>query len=132
VIGLRPAFTAGMNRIELNEIPESGKPQLLYQIEVLALTFAMLGALSLYSIAFWALTNDLRRTQRFPWSDGPLSNWMVWLGLAMTLNALAANICPTRTWTERQSVLLSRLSRFKSLPRREEQPVAGQLALGGK
>jgi hypothetical protein len=121
-----------MNQIQLNEIPESGKPQLLYQIEVLALTFAMLGALSLYSIAFWALTNDLRLTQCFPWSDGPLSNWMIWLALAMTLNALAANICPATTWTERQSVLLSRLSRFRPLPRRKEQSLAGQLALGGK
>jgi hypothetical protein len=121
-----------MNRIELNEIPESGKAELLYQIEVLALTFAMLGALSLYSIAFWALTNDLRLTQSFPWSDGPLSNWMIWLGLGMTLNALAANISPTRTRTERQSVRLRRSSRFGSLPRREEQAVAGQLALGGK
>jgi hypothetical protein len=121
-----------MNRIELNEIPESEKPQLLHQIEVLALTFAMLSALSLYSIAFWALTNDLTLTQCFPWSDGPLSNWMIWLGLAMTLNALAPNLCPTRTWTESQSMLLSRLSRFQPLPRREEQAVAGQLALGGK
>ena len=121
-----------MNRIELNEIPESGKPQLLSQIQVLALTFAMGGALSLYSIAFWALTNDLRLTQCFPWSDGPLSNWMIWLGLGMTLNAVAANIYPTRTWTERQSVLLSRSSRFGPLPRREEQAVAGQLAVGGK
>jgi hypothetical protein len=121
-----------MNRIELNESPESGKPQFLYQIEVLALTFAMLGALSLYSIAFWALTNDLRLTQCFPWSDGPLSNWLIWLGLAMTLNALAANICPTRTWTERQTVLLSGLSRFGPLPRREEQAAAGQLAANEK
>jgi hypothetical protein len=121
-----------MNQIQLNEIPESGKPQLLYQIEVLALTFAMLGALLLYSIAVWGLTNDLGLTQCFPWSDGPLSNWMIWLALAMTLNALAANICPATTWTERQSVLLSRLRRFRPLPRREEQSLAGQLALGGK
>jgi hypothetical protein len=132
VIGLWPAFTAGMSRIQLNKLPESGKPQLLYQIEVLALTFAMLGALSPYSIAFWALTNNLRLTQCFAWSDGPLSNWMIWLGLAMTLNALAVNLCTTRPWTERQSVLLSRLRRFGSLPRREQQQIAGQLALGGK
>jgi hypothetical protein len=132
VIGLRPAFTAGMNHIQLNDIPETGKPPLLYETEVLALTFAMLGALSLYSIAFWALTSNLRLTQCFPWSDGPLSNWLIWLGLAMTLNALATNIHPTRTWTERESVLLSRRTRFGSLPRREERLVAGQLALGGK
>jgi hypothetical protein len=102
-----------MNRIELNEIPESEKPQLLYQIEVLALTFAMLGAL-------------------FPWSDGPLSNWMIWLGRAMTLNAIAANIYPTRTWTERQSVLLTRLGRFRLLSRREEQTISGPTSVGGK
>ena len=132
MIGLRPAFTAGMDPIPLNEIPESAKPHFLYHMEVLALTFAMLGALSLHSIAVWALTSDLGLTQCFPWSDGPLSNWMVWLGLAMTLNAVAANFYRTRTWTEEQSVLLSCLTRFASLPRRQEQQIAGQTALGGK
>jgi hypothetical protein len=121
-----------MDRIRPKEAPENDKPQLLYQIKVLALTFAMLGALSLYSIAFWALTNDLCLTQCFPWSDGPLSNWMIWLGLAMMLNAVAANIYSTGTWTERQKVLLSRFTRFGSLLRQEEQEIAAQLASAGK
>jgi hypothetical protein len=121
-----------MDAIQLNQIAEIGKPQLVYEIEVLALTFAMLGALSLYSIAVWALTNDLGLTRCFPWPDGPFSNWMIWLCLAMTLHALTAKTHPMRAWTERQSVLLSRLTRFGSLTRREEEQIAGQLAVGGK
>ena len=132
MIGLRPAFTTGMNRIQLNEIPESGTPQLLYQIEVLALTFAMLGALSLYSIAFWALTNDLRLTQCFP--------VVRWPTLELDDLARAGNDgerpygkdLSDDDLDRETNVLLSRLSRFRSLPRREEQLLAGQLALGGK
>jgi hypothetical protein len=56
VIGLRPAFTADMDRIHLNEIPESGTPQLLYHIEVLALSLAMksnAAAASIYPTRTW-------------------------------------------------------------------------------
>jgi hypothetical protein len=132
VIGLRPAFTAGMNRIRLNKFPGSGTPQLLYHIRVLALTVAMLAAPSLYSIALWGLTNDLRLTQCFPWTVGPLSNWMIWLALAMTVNAAAASIYPTRASAETQRVLPSRFSPFGSVPRQEERQIARQLALGGE
>ena len=121
-----------MDQIPLNKLPESKKPQLIYDIEVLALAFAMPGAVSLYSVSLWALTNDLGLTKCFPWSGGPLLNWMIWLGLAMALNAVAANTYPTRTWAERQRVPLNRFSRFGSLLRQEEQQIAGQLALGGK
>jgi hypothetical protein len=121
-----------MDGIQPNRVPEGGKPQLVYEIEVLAFTFVMLAALLLYSIAVWGLTNNLRLTQCFPWSDGSLSNWTIWLCLAMTLHALATKTHPMRAWTERQSVLLTRLTRFGSLTRRQEEQIAGQLAAGGK
>ncbi|HEX4164333.1 MAG TPA: hypothetical protein VHZ55_02575 [Bryobacteraceae bacterium] len=117
-----------MDRTLLNEIPESGKPQFPYQIEVLALALAILGSVSLYSIALWALSNEVGLTQSFPWSDGPLSNWMIWLGLAMTLNAVVANTYPTRTQTERQKALLSRF--IHRCSGNKKQQTAAQLALG--
>jgi hypothetical protein len=132
VIGVRPAVSAGMERTPLNEIPESGTPERLYQIEVLARTFAMLGAASLYAVALWGLTNYLRLTKCFPWSGGPLSNWMIWLVLALTWNFLVANIHLMSTWAGSQKVLLSCLSLFRSLTRQEQQQISGQLALGGE
>ena len=129
MIGLGTAFTAGMDGTPLSEI---SKPQFLYHIEVLTLTLAVLGAVSLYSIALWALTDYLRLTHWFPWSNGPLSNWMVWLGLAVAVNAVAANIRPRESWTRKQSLLFNRLNGFASVAQPEEQQTAGQLALGGK
>jgi hypothetical protein len=132
VIGVRAALIAGMERMQLNEIPESGTPELLYQIEVLARAFAMLGTASLYEIALWGLTNYLGLTRCFPWSGGPLSNWMIWLVLALTWNFLVANIHLMSTWAGSQKVLLSCLSLFRSLTRQEQQQISRQLALGGE
>ena len=132
MIGLLSALTSDVDKIPLNQIPESGTQELPYQIEVLARTSAMLGTASLYATALWALTSYLGLTKCFPWSDGPLSNWMIWLGLALTWNFLAANVYRMRTWVGSQKVLLSCLSRFRSLTRQEQQQMAGQLALEGK
>ena len=132
MIGLASASTKGVKGILLNEIPESGKPQFRYHIDVLAPTISMLGAVSLYSFTLWALTNDLRLTKCFPWSDGPLSNWMIWLALALTWNFVAVNIYRMRTWVGRPKVLLNYLSRFGTLARPEEPQIAGQLASSGE
>ena len=116
----------------LNEIPESGTPKLLYQVEVLARTFAMLGTVSLYAIALWGLTNYLRLTKCFPWSGGPLSNWMIWLALALMSNFVAANTYRMGAWTVRQRVLLTRFKSIRIVMRQEQEQRAGQLALEGK
>jgi hypothetical protein len=121
-----------MERTPLNEIPESGTPELLYQIEVLARTFAMLGAASLYAVALWGLTNYLRLTKCFPWSDRPLSNWMIWLALAVMWNLVAVNIYRIRILAERQRVLLTRFKSIRIVTRQEQEQIAGQLALEGK
>ena len=44
-----------------------------------------------YVIAFWSLANDLGWTNTFMFASGPLSNWLVWFGLAIVLS-LAAGI----------------------------------------
>ena len=40
----------------------------------------------IYAVAVWSLTANLGISKSFPWSTGPLSNWLVWLGLALVAN----------------------------------------------
>jgi hypothetical protein len=47
--------------------------------------------LSVYAFALWSLTSELGWTDSFPFSAGPLSNWIIWLSLAILLH-LAAHI----------------------------------------
>jgi hypothetical protein len=48
--------------------------------------------LSLYVVAAWSLTATMSLTSAFPWSSGPLSNWLIWLSSALTLNLLARRL----------------------------------------
>jgi hypothetical protein len=52
--------------------------------------------LSGYALAFWSLAQNLGWTSTFIFSSGPLSNWLVWLGIAFTVHA-AAQILKRRT-----------------------------------
>ena len=51
--------------------------------------------LSLYAFAAWSLTAELGWTDSFPFQGGPLSNWMIWTGLAVLLH-IAASILRRR------------------------------------
>lgn len=46
---------------------------------------------SAYAFAAWSLAGDLGWTNSFVFSTGPLSNWLIWLSLAILVN-LAANV----------------------------------------
>lgn len=45
-----------------------------------------------YVVVVWALSANLSLTTAFPWSKGPLSNWMTWLVLALLLHALTSKM----------------------------------------
>jgi hypothetical protein len=45
-----------------------------------------------YVLAAWALSANLSLTAAFPWSTGPLSNWMIWLVLALLLHVLTSKM----------------------------------------
>ena len=49
-----------------------------------------------YAFAFWSLTANLGWTNSFLFSSGPLSNWLVWLGIAILVN-LAASVLRRHT-----------------------------------
>ena len=45
---------------------------------------------SVYVLALWSLTADIGWTGAFMVTSGPLSNWMVWLGIAVLLHGAAS------------------------------------------
>lgn len=62
-----------------------------------ALTFgsvvsALMGPaiVSVYVMALWSLTANIGWTGAFMVTSGPLSNWMVWLGIALLLHGAAS------------------------------------------
>lgn len=63
-----------------------------------ALLSALMGPaiFSAYAVAIWSLASDLGWTNTFLFLSGPLSNWFLWLGLAILLH-LAANILERHT-----------------------------------
>ncbi len=63
-----------------------------------ALVAALMGpaVFSAYAVAAWSLASNLGWTDTFFFSSGPLSNWLVWLFIAIVTN-LAASILRRRT-----------------------------------
>jgi hypothetical protein len=43
--------------------------------------------LSVYAFAVWSLTSEMGWTESFPFTSGPLSNWIIWAGLAAAIHS---------------------------------------------
>jgi hypothetical protein len=80
-----------MNPTPTYKVPQSSGHHLRYQMALVALMITGPTLLSAYVFAVWCLTANMRLTNSFPWSAGPLSNWMIWLCLALLLNIIAKN-----------------------------------------
>jgi hypothetical protein len=76
---------------------EARNYDLRYYTELIMHVITRPTVLSAYVFAVWSLTANIGLTNAFLWSTGPLSNWLIWLGLAVLLNGLASN----SQWTER-------------------------------
>jgi hypothetical protein len=63
-----------------------------------ALVAALMGpaVFSGYALAAWSLASNFGWTSSFLFNSGPLSNWLVWLTIAILINA-AASILRRRT-----------------------------------
>jgi hypothetical protein len=85
-----------MNRTPPDTIPQTRNDDLHHYMELIALVATGPTVLSAYVFAVWGLTANIGLTNSFPWSAGPLSNWMIWLGLALLLNLLALNLHRTK------------------------------------
>lgn len=53
---------------------------------------------SIYAFAIWSLAENLGWTDTFVFPSGPLSNWLIWLGIAILVN-LAASVLKRHTQT---------------------------------
>jgi hypothetical protein len=51
-----------------------------------------------YAFAAWSLASDLGWTGTFPYESGPLSNWLIWSGMAI-LTHVAANVLKRCTFS---------------------------------
>ncbi len=56
--------------------------------------------ISVYALAVWSLAANLGWTDTFMFSTGPLSNWIIWLAIALLVH-LAASILNKRTRPDR-------------------------------
>ncbi len=45
--------------------------------------------LSVYAFAVWSLTSEMGWTDPFPFTPGPLSNWIIWAALAAAIHSAA-------------------------------------------
>lgn len=54
---------------------------------------------SAYSLAAWSLAASMGWTGSFLYGNGPLSNWLVWLGIAVLVH-VAADVLKRRTRQE--------------------------------
>jgi hypothetical protein len=79
-----------------NTIPQIKNDDLRYYMALIALVVTGPTVLSAYVFAVWGLTANIGLTNSFPWTAGPLSNWLIWLGLALLLNLLAWNLHRTK------------------------------------
>jgi hypothetical protein len=66
-----------------------------------ALVAALMGpaVLSVYAVVAWSLADNLGWTDTFVFKSGPLSNWMIWMGVAV-LATSAASILRKHSRTE--------------------------------
>ncbi len=55
---------------------------------------------SVYAFAIWSLAANLGWTDTFVFPSGPLSNWLIWFGLAI-LVTLAASVLTRHTQPEK-------------------------------
>jgi len=68
-----------------------------------AMVAALMGpaVMSVYAVVAWCLAQNLGWTDTFVFKTGPLSNLMIWMGIAV-LVSLAANILRKRSRTEQE------------------------------
>jgi hypothetical protein len=72
-----------------NNFAQTGNHQSGRYMEMIATLFTGPTVLCADVFAVWSLTANLDLTSSFPWRAGALSNWMVWLIIALLLHLIA-------------------------------------------
>jgi hypothetical protein len=79
-----------LGQTETSAFLEARNYHLHYYAELITHVITLPTVLSAYVLAVWSLTANIGLTDAFPWPTGPLSNWLIWLGLAVLLSLLAS------------------------------------------
>ncbi len=69
------------------------------QFSVLLSVLMAPAVFSAYAFALWSLAGNLGWTDTFVFASGPLSNWLIWLAIAVLVN-LAASVLKRCTRSE--------------------------------
>jgi hypothetical protein len=94
-IGVFQAVGAGLGRTGMWAVDTAQKFGTLVSVLMGPAVF------SAYAFAFWCLAANLGWTDTFPYTSGPLSNWLMWLGISVMVH-LAAGVLTRRTSTDRE------------------------------
>jgi hypothetical protein len=86
-----------MNEAPLERLTQSKNRGMHYYMRLMGIVVTGPAVFSAYVFAAWDLTANLGLTSFFPWSAGPLSNWMSWLFIAFPLHVVASNFYSAKT-----------------------------------
>jgi hypothetical protein len=93
-IRIEPAriWTAGILQGTANFFVQCGTWAVEFSLRFATLLAAVMGpaVLAAYVFASWSLAANLGWTGSFPFAAGPLSNWLVWAGIAIAVHAAVA------------------------------------------
>jgi hypothetical protein len=87
---LSSCLRRSMNRTALHRVGPSRLYHWRYYLGLAAFVMAGPVVLAFYAFAVWCLAASIDLIHSFPWSSGPLSNWMIWLAVAVLLNLAAS------------------------------------------
>jgi hypothetical protein len=85
------AWTAAFSQAVGQELARAGNWAATTAQQCGSIVAALLGpaVLSVYVFAIWSLTSEMGWTNSFPFTSGPLSNWIIWSALAAAIHAAA-------------------------------------------
>jgi hypothetical protein len=83
------AWTAAFTQATGNTLEKTGAWAAATAQQCGAVVAVLMGpaVLSVYAFAAWSLTSEMGWTASFPFASGPLSNWIIWAGLAAAIHS---------------------------------------------
>jgi hypothetical protein len=85
------AWTAAFTQAVGNNVEKAGAWAAATAQQCGSVVAVLMGpaVLSIYAFAVWSLTSEMGWTDSFPFTSGPLSNWIIWAGLAAAIHSAA-------------------------------------------
>lgn len=83
------AWTADFTQAVGNTVAKAGAWLAATAQNCAAVVAVLMGpaVLSVYAFAVWSLTSEMGWTDSFPFASGPLSSWIIWTALAISIHS---------------------------------------------